>query len=433
MKTDIFTKQILSGMIQLNPMEHNNGIDETLLEKLKDKVEGKCDSFGYIRPDSAKILKRSIGQCQPGQFNGNCNYKIAYSVEVCNPVEGMLVKCIVKNINKMGLFCEMANVTPSPLSLILAKQHHMDSSKESFDNVKLNDIITVEIVGKKFNYNDTIISCIGKLSHDNLTLEEKMDEDDSDLEVEMDLNDNSEVDEYTDISSGSDVADEIELEKETDEDVDVQIDGVVLEKEILKQEQDVLQGLQNLPELESEDVTESVNMEEMEGVQDLESIDLVSQSGDNNAKTDIHSYDLEGADETELEENELNELGEEFSGETVSLDDLSQLNLEKVYNEEQFEQPVSKLGKEVFDLEVLSNPKYKTFSRPIKNTKKFLKYQIYVQLNNMMIKFYEINDTQPKRVYLNRNHPHLAEIKNYLSAMGKSLQVEEVDGTSYVN
>ena len=92
-----------------------------------------------------------------------------------------------------------------------------------------------------------------------------------------------------------------------------------------------------------------------------------------------------------------------------------------------------KPGKEVFQLDILSHPKYKTFSRPIKNTKKYVKYLIYVQLNNMMIKFYEINETAPKRVFINKNHPHLTEIKKYLSAMGKSLKVEEVDGTSYVH
>ena len=68
MKTDIFTQQILSGTIQLKPLEQNSGIDETILEKLKDKIEGKCDSFGYIKPDSVRVLKRSIGMCQPGQF-----------------------------------------------------------------------------------------------------------------------------------------------------------------------------------------------------------------------------------------------------------------------------------------------------------------------------------------------------------------------------
>ena len=134
-----------------------------------------------------KFLREVLECVQPGQFNGNCNYKVAYSVEVCNPMEGMIIKCIVKNINKMGLFAEMADMEPSPVSVILAKQHHMDESKDAFDAVKINDVINVEVVGKKFNYNDTVISCIGKLSHDDLLWKKKPEMPDSNLEVEMDL------------------------------------------------------------------------------------------------------------------------------------------------------------------------------------------------------------------------------------------------------
>lgn len=423
MKTDIFTKQILSGMIQLNPLEHNNGIDETLLEKLKEKVEGKCDSFGYIKPESVNILKRSMGMCQPGQFNGNCNYKLAYSVEVCNPVEGMIIKCVVRNINKMGLFCEMAEISPSPISVILAKQHHMDESKDSFDNVKLNDVIQVEIVGKKFNYNDTIISCIGKLSHNDMTMEEKLEMPDSSIEVELDIDGTIDSDE--DFNS-TEIDTDNEDNNTDDEDNTERPEGVVLEKELIQEEMDVLKELQSVPQVDSGDIDENEDMEHMEGVQDLESVDLVAQSSEGAPKTDVHSYQNE-------EDDDLAELGDEFLGEKVSLDELSSASQQKVYNEEHFEKITTKPGKEVFKLEVLSHPKYKTFSRPIKNTKKFVKYMIYVQLNNMMIKFYELNNAAPKYVYLNQEHPYLEEIKEYLAAMGKSLKVEEVEGTSYVN
>lgn len=428
MKTDIFTQQILSGMIQLNPLEHNNGIDETLLEKLKEKVEGKCDSFGYIKPDSVNILKRSVGMCQPGQFNGNCNYKVAYSVEVCNPVEGMLIKCAVKNINKMGLFCELADISPSPISVILAKQHHMDESKDSFDAVKLNDVIQVEIIGKKFNYNDTVISCIGKLSNNDMTMEEKLEMPDSSIEVELDID--AEMDSEEELNTSDLENEDNNTDTEVEDDND-RPEGVVLEKELRQEEMDVLKELQTVPQVDSLDLEEEEDIDKMEGVQDLESVDLVAQSGDGTPKTDIHSYNVDG--EGEGEEDDLAELGEEFEGEKISLDELSSASHQKVYNEEKFEKMTEKPGKEVFQLDILSHPKYKTFSRPIKNTKKYVKYLIYVQLNNMMIKFYELNDTAPKYVYLNKNHPYLKEMKEYLAAMGKSLKVEEVDETSYVN
>ena len=89
----------------------------------------------------------------------------------------------------MGLFCELHNIEPSPLSIILAKQHHPKS--ETFENVKLNSIIQVEIIGVKFDYNDTQIKCIGRLSEDGKTTEEEYEEDEIDEEEEMDLGDES--------------------------------------------------------------------------------------------------------------------------------------------------------------------------------------------------------------------------------------------------
>jgi hypothetical protein len=72
----------------------------------------------------------------------------------------------------------------------------------------------VEIVGKKFNYNDTIISCIGKLRHDDLNIRGKNGRmGDSDLEVEMDLHDNSDSEiEYTDMSAEPYTSDEEETD-----------------------------------------------------------------------------------------------------------------------------------------------------------------------------------------------------------------------------
>lgn len=424
MNREIFTKQILDCIIQLSPMEYNNSIDETLLEKLQQKTEGKCDSYGYIKPGSTKLLRRSIGEIQQGQFNGSCLYKLEYSVDICNPVEGMIVKCVVKNLNKMGLFCEMAEYDPSPLSLILAKQHHMDASKEQFDAIKISDVINVEIIGIKFNYNDNNISCIGKLSLDELTMEEKMELPDTNIEIDLASDGEGEVE----VEGESDLDEEYDSNydgstEEDEEDVELE-EGLTSEKQLQKEERDVLEDLQNteIGSSEEEDIVEEDNMVDMEGVQDLESVDLVSHTGEGGNKTEVNLEEM----------SDLDELGEEFEGETLDLENLSRQDLTPVFNEEHFENPESAPGKEVFELEILSHPKYKTFSKPRKNSKKFLNYFIYTQLNNMMINFYKTHEVEPKKVFLNKNHKYYSQMKEYLNAMGKSLKVEDIEDTSYV-
>ena len=98
---------------------------------------------GYVKKDSVVVLKRSIGEFLQAQFNGRCNFKVSYKVLCCNPSEGMIVKCSVLNKNKMGLFCELYNYDPSPLTIILAKQHHLDNPK--YEEIKVGASVDVEI------------------------------------------------------------------------------------------------------------------------------------------------------------------------------------------------------------------------------------------------------------------------------------------------
>lgn len=420
MTKDIFSKNIMECVIQLNPTEYNCGIDESLLEKLKKKVEGKCDSYGYIKKDSAKIIKRSIGILSQCDFRGLAEYRIMYSVDICNPVEGMVVNCVVQNINKMGLFCSCADYDPSPLSLILAKQHHLKDEK--FELVKINDIIKVEIIGVKFNYNDTNISCIGKLRTNDLSMEEELD---NEPHIEIEIPDNTESEDeepnFKEVETDDDEAEALvqgKVEEESEHP-----EGVVLDMYLKKEDAAVLDEMESGESLvnDIEELPESIDMMNMEGVQDLESVDLESKSTQGTLKTEV-SGDLD----------DLDLLGEEFEGEKLNLDDISRKDLVPVYNEESLEKPEKKPDKDVFKLEVLSSKKYKTFSKPRKNSTKYLNYLIYVQLNNMMIKFYNQNEVEPKKVFINKNHLYLKQMKEYLSKMGKSLQVEETDGLSYV-
>jgi hypothetical protein len=50
----------------------------------------------------------------------------------------------------------------------------------------------------------------------------------------------------------------------------------------------------------------------------------------------------------------------------------------------------------------------------------------------MMIDFYNKNGVEVKKICLNNKHSYLAQIKQYLDKVGKSLKVEEVEGLSYV-
>lgn len=144
----------------IKPSEICNNISEILKERIRNEIEGTCVNEGYIKKDSVKIVKRSIGKIMNMQFNGNIIYNIIYTASVCNPREGMVIKCVIENINKMGIMAYVKDDN-SPLNILLAKQHHQDN--EYFTKLKENDEIYVSVIGKRFEFGDKKISIIAKL------------------------------------------------------------------------------------------------------------------------------------------------------------------------------------------------------------------------------------------------------------------------------
>lgn len=164
----IYFKSVLVSKVSLSPINLNHGnLDHILLERLRDMMEGKCHSYGYIRPNSIEILTRSAGYMPPDYFNGILIYKIKYSAEICNPNPGMVIECKVNNINKMGLLAGVSeDFQKSPLVVLVSKQHH--KNKEIFTEIKVGTGISVEVIGKKYELHDKYISIVGTLHGESL-------------------------------------------------------------------------------------------------------------------------------------------------------------------------------------------------------------------------------------------------------------------------
>ena len=158
---NLFIRTTVNKSISIEPKYINEQINDYLLKKLKTKLEGKCLKNGYIKKDSMKILKRSIGSVMTSQFNGNVLYNVLMSVELCNPLEGAVIEVQVKNINKMGILCGVPDDDDSPLHILLAKQHHIEN--ETFNNLSVNDIVKCKILGKRYEFGDSQISIIAIL------------------------------------------------------------------------------------------------------------------------------------------------------------------------------------------------------------------------------------------------------------------------------
>ena len=71
----------------------------------------------------------------------------------------MIIQCVIKNITKAGLRCEL-NEDISPLVIFVARDHHYNN--EEFNNLNENDMINIRIIGQRFELNDSYICVISE-------------------------------------------------------------------------------------------------------------------------------------------------------------------------------------------------------------------------------------------------------------------------------
>lgn len=234
-KTNIFVKVLLNDNVKLKATQLGRNIEDILSHQLKKKYEGFCSHHGYILQDSIAIHEYSAGKIIDISLNGDVLYSVSYYAYICNPCIGGIIKCKTINKNKFGLLAvsevSINNTTIQILEIIIP-QTMSDTTA-----VNIDDILYIEIVGKKFELNDKKISIIGKISSkksENLKME-------SNQMLQEDLYDrNSDIDE-SDIED--DDEDVIEAENEGD------VDGVENEEDVIEAE--------NEGDIEDEDDIES--------------------------------------------------------------------------------------------------------------------------------------------------------------------------------
>ena len=220
---DLYKECILTERILVPPKHLNNNINDFIVKELFQKVEEKCIDEGYIKKDSIKIIKKSIGELLGSQFNGYITYSVLYKALVCHPKNGDLIKCKVKFINKLGILGNNG-----PLTIIIGRQFHQN--QEIIDKILQGDIIEIEVIASKFSLNDKEIKIISKLksnddSSNNMIDTDLLDDENSDIDSLDDLetlqlnieNDNNSVD-------NKDLDDEYDSDEDSDNDDDIDID-----------------------------------------------------------------------------------------------------------------------------------------------------------------------------------------------------------------
>lgn len=154
----IYMQNILTRKVKLPFTSVGSNLVENISLDLSNRIEGKCVQEGFIKRQSIRIVNYSAGIIS-GKY---VTFTVVFECLVCRPVEGMKFKTIIKNITKAGIRCETME-DPSPVVVFIARDHHFKSKE--FSQLKLEEQITVKVIGIRYELNDPYISVIAEYVH----------------------------------------------------------------------------------------------------------------------------------------------------------------------------------------------------------------------------------------------------------------------------
>jgi DNA-directed RNA polymerase subunit E'/Rpb7 len=152
----VYMTNLLTRKIHIPFNNVGKNIKDTLEKIIKKQIEGKCNIEGFIKPESTKVLTYSSGIL----VENTVMFEVVFECLVCCPVEGMLIKCNVKNMTQAGIRATI-NEEISPIVVYVSRDHHHNNNY--FNTIKENDYITIRVIGHRYELNDPQVSIIGQL------------------------------------------------------------------------------------------------------------------------------------------------------------------------------------------------------------------------------------------------------------------------------
>ena len=156
----LYMPAMITNRIPLSIIYVGNNVKQALEKKISNEIEGKCIVEGYVKPGSCRVVSYSSGELS----DSDVIFEVVTECQVCLPVEGMHIRCVVKNITESAGIKAETNEDPSPVVIYIARDHHFDNSK--FNKVKVGDVIMARVIGQRFELNDSYVSVIAELIED---------------------------------------------------------------------------------------------------------------------------------------------------------------------------------------------------------------------------------------------------------------------------
>lgn len=148
-------------MIPFYRIKQHVDVKQLLVKELANQLEGRCSIEGYIIPNSISISTYSCGTLNAA----NIIFDIVAECLICFPEEHSVIKCIARTITQAGIRAGAMGLRHgcvSPIEVFLSRDMNMKHS-ELFNRIEESDILTVEVIGRRFVLHDTHVTVIAML------------------------------------------------------------------------------------------------------------------------------------------------------------------------------------------------------------------------------------------------------------------------------
>tara|TARA_A100001011_G_scaffold398231_1_gene501896 strand:- start:6496 stop:7050 length:555 start_codon:yes stop_codon:yes gene_type:complete len=168
----IYTKQLVNKKINVPFAKLSESVEKIFKDYADKFIVGKCSKEGYISSNYVKVIEYSAPKC----VSHNVIYDVMYEFNVYNPYEGQELFAKVSNITKIGIKAVISSDNRNnPITVFASRLHNediimkddsiefaqeMDSSKHIYGE---NDIIKIQVIGHRFEINDSSIYILGRI------------------------------------------------------------------------------------------------------------------------------------------------------------------------------------------------------------------------------------------------------------------------------
>lgn len=158
----VFVPFCLQDRVHVEGRYINRNARETVVNKLKNGIEGICSKHGLIRTGSVGVRFISLGILS-AENGGGATFNVTFDAEVCNPRIGSTVKCRVENINNIATFASNAE-GDRVVEMIIPPRPQEFTHVFPYEDLQVGHVVKVCVVGKRFHLGQQKIVCAGQIA-----------------------------------------------------------------------------------------------------------------------------------------------------------------------------------------------------------------------------------------------------------------------------